>query len=87
MSETLTIKDTINRTGYTNIDGVRVAQYTCVIQADNPSQMTVSSVKLKKDLYKANRDTCRRDLAEFEDACYDLQDKYLTGQSTEESKE
>ena len=77
MSATLTIKDSITRTGYTEINGVKVLQHTCTINTDNPEQMSFNSVKLNKDLYKANRGICRADIAEFEDGAYDLQEQYL----------
>lgn len=77
MSATLTIKDSITRTGYTEINGVKVLQHTCTINTDNPEQMSFNSVKLNKDLYKANRDICRADIAEFEDGAYELQEQYL----------
>ncbi len=77
MSETLTFKDSITRTGYTTINGKRVVQHTCTINADAPETIAVNSTKLDRELYKANRDICRADIAEFEDGAYELQDQYL----------
>lgn len=73
MTDTLSYKDTIQRVGYTTIDGVKVVQHTCTISSENPEEMRVSMVKLNADLYKDNRETCRNDFAVFEDAAYVLQ--------------
>lgn len=78
MSETLTYKDTITRIGYTTVDGERIMQYSMTIDADNPEEMNLSNVKLDKDAYKAKREICRADMAEFEDAAYLLQEQYVT---------
>lgn len=77
MSNTLTYKDTIQRTGYTVIDDVRVVQYTCVIPADKPQEMRLGITKLNPELYKTNREICRADYAAFEDAAYQLQEECI----------
>ena len=83
MSETLSWKDSITRTGYTEIDGKKVMQHVCAISADAPENMTVNSVKMDKELYKANREICRADAAEFEDAAYALQEQYMSQEVSE----
>lgn len=77
MGDTLTYTDTIQRTGYTIIDGVKIVQYSCVIPLNDPQNMRITSTRLNGELYKANRDICRADLATFEDAAYLLQDEYI----------
>lgn len=77
MSDTLTCTEFIQRIGYTVIDGVRVVQHTCVIPTTNPKEMRISMTKLNADLYEMYRDICRADFAVFEDAAYQLRDKYL----------
>jgi hypothetical protein len=77
MSETLTCTEFIQRIGYTVIDGVRVVQHTCVIPTTNPKGMRISMTKLDADLYEMYRDACRSDFAIFEDAAYQLRDKYI----------
>lgn len=78
MSNTLIYTDTIQRTGYTVIDDIKVVQYACVIPLNNPEEMRITSTRMNPELYKANRDTCRADLAAFEDMAYELQDEYLS---------
>lgn len=70
--------DILTRTGYTIVDGVKIVQYTCAIPMNNPSDMRISSTRLKPELYKIHRDICRKDLATFEDSAYELQEKYLS---------
>lgn len=77
MTNTLTYVDTIQRVGYTTIDGVKVVQHNCTIQSDDPDKIRISMVKLNNDLYKANREVCRNDFAVFEDAAYALQEELI----------
>ena len=83
MSTTLTFKDTIRRLGYTVINDIKVVQYDCIISTENPNEMKIVVSKLNEELYKANRDVCRADMAEFEDAAYELQEQYLAISPTE----
>ena len=78
MSETLTVKDTIRRVGYTTINDIRVVQYDCIIPSNKPEDMRIVVSKLNEQLYKENRVLCRADQAEFEDAAYLLQDEYIS---------
>lgn len=83
MSETLVYTDIVHRIGHTIIDGVKVVQHSCVLPLANPNDMNVSMTKLNVEAYKIHRDICRNDFAEFEDAAYDLQEKYIINQMTE----
>ena len=77
MTDTLQVMETIQRTGYTVIDGVKIVQHTCTISSDEPTKMRVGMIKLDADLYGANRSICRDDFAVFEDAAYELQAKLI----------
>lgn len=81
MTDTLTYTDVIQRTGYTVVDGVKVVQYVCTLPLSNPQAMRITSTRLNVELYKANREICRNDLAAFEDAAYQLQDNYVAKMS------
>lgn len=81
MSDTLKYDDVIQRTGHTVIDGVKIVQYVCTLPLSNPQAMRITSTRLNVDLYKANREICRQDLADFEDAAYQLQDEYIANMS------
>lgn len=84
---TLVCKDTIQRIGYTVINGVKVVQYSCVISSDNPSDMRIGIAKLNTEMYKDNRDICRADYAEFEDAAYLYQDELIAKLPVEDTEE
>ena len=76
MTNTLIVKDTIQRVAHTVIDGEKVVQYTCILPSDEPQNMRIAITKLNAELYKANRAVCRADYAAFEDAAFALQDEY-----------
>ena len=86
MSTTLTYNDSVTRIGYTKIEGEIAMQHTCTISTDNPNNMNFNSSVINQELYKQNRETCRADRAEFEDAAYALQEEYLAKESKEETK-
>jgi hypothetical protein len=77
MDNTLTYKDTIQRVGYTEINGVKIVQYTCILPVDKPQEMRIGLTKLDSEKYKIYRDECRSDYAKFEDAAYVLQEKCI----------
>lgn len=78
MENTLIFKDTVQRIGYTIIEGVKVVQYTCIIPTDKPQDMRIGITKLDTNMYKTHRDVCRADYAKFEDAAYQLQEEFLS---------
>ena len=84
MAKTLTWTDAVVRTGFTEINGIKVMRHTASVRVDDPLNMTVSSVKLNKKMYRDNRDICRADAAEFEDAAYELQEQYINGLDKED---
>ena len=77
MTETLTYTDSIQRVGYTTIDGIKVVQHICTISSENPQEMRVTMTKLDAEMYKNHRNICRDDFALFEDAAYALQEELL----------
>lgn len=77
MPSTLKYTDTIQRVGYTEINGIKIVQYTCVIPVDNPQNMRIGLTKLDSDKYKTYRDECRSDYAKFEDDAYLLQEECI----------
>lgn len=79
----LEMKKKTTITGKSVIDGVAVEGYSASIDSENPENMTLSSWQERKDLYKVNRETCRKDAADFEDAAYAIQDKMIAEMVTE----
>ena len=83
----LKIKKNIELTGQSMIEGTQVEYYTAKIESDNPENITFSSVRTDKTLYKDNRAQCRQDAAEFEDAAYALQDELIAEKAATETTE
>lgn len=83
----LNMKKSITLTGASMIDGAQAEGYTATIDDNNPEDMTLSSYKVDKNLYKANRTQCRQDAAEFEDAAYALQDELIDEKAATETTE
>lgn len=76
----LNIKRSITLKGESIIDGVKVEGYSASIDGENPEGLTFGkwfTSEEAKAIYKANRTQCRKDVAEFEDAAYALQDEML----------
>lgn len=75
----LNLQREIAYTGRSIIDGVEVVGFNAKIKSDDPTNVTFTSFKIDKELYKANREQCRKDEAEFEDAVYLAQDELIAG--------
>ena len=76
----LNFQKEITYTGRSVIDGVEVVGFSAKIKSDDPSNITFSSWQMNKELYKANREQCRKDEAEFEDKVYEAQDELIKAQ-------
>lgn len=53
--------------------------YSASIDLESPDRMTIGQVQKDKDLYKAHRDECREDYADFEDMVFTKQENLLRG--------
>lgn len=73
----LKIRKTINIGGNSSIDGVDVMLFTASIEEDAPQNMSINYFQASCELYKENRELCRKDQAEFEEFVYALQDEML----------
>lgn len=76
----LSLQREIAYAGRSVIDGIEVVGFSAKIKSDDPSNITFSSWQMNKELYKANREQCRADEAEFEDAVYEAQDELIKAQ-------
>lgn len=76
----LNFQKEITFTGRSVIDGVEVVGFSAKIKSDDPSNITFSSWQMNKELYKENREQCRKDEAEFEDKVYEAQDELIKAQ-------
>ena len=76
----LSLQREITFTGRSVIGGVEVVGFNAKIKSDDPTNITFSSWQMNKELYKANREQCRKDEAEFEDKVYEAQDELINAQ-------
>lgn len=72
-------KKTINISGSSIINDTEAMVYTASIDSDRPENMTINYYQTNTNVYKANREACRADQAEFEEYAYKLQDELLGG--------
>lgn len=71
----LDLKQNITLTGISQIEGAQVAYLTATISSDGEGNASISKSITNKELYNANRDEVRRDMAEFEEAVYKIEDE------------
>lgn len=63
--------------GHSVINGMEVMLYTAQFDDDNPNGVTFNYYMTNNEIYKANREECRKDQMEFEEYVYALQDEAL----------
>lgn len=74
----LNLEKSVTLIGASMINGVQAEGYTAKINSENPDDITFSNWQTDKKLYKENRDQCRKDSADFEDAAYAVQDEMIS---------
>ena len=70
-----TLKVTLD--GECIIGDTRIARFLAVIDAENPTDIILSTRQIDKNTCKERRDELRADEAAFEDYAYSIQDKML----------
>lgn len=76
----LNFQKEITFTGRSVIGGIEVVGFSAKIKSDDPTNITFSSWQMNKELYKTNREQCRKDEADFEDKVYEAQDELINAQ-------
>ncbi len=76
-------KKEVTITANSTINGEKAEGYQAKIDSNNPEDIKISSWQQDKKLYKTNREQCRKDAAEFEDAAYAVQDKMIAEKEAE----
>lgn len=80
----LKVTKNITLSGRSMINDVEVEAYTASIDSEHPDQMNLQQWQVNKQLRKENRDVCRQDQMEFENAAYKLQDELIAAISERE---
>lgn len=71
----------ITMTGESIIAEKVVCTYAATIDVANPQNVSISQYQKDKEAYKANRDECRADYAQFEDAVFARQAELMSQQA------
>lgn len=73
---TLKTTNSITVNGTSEIEGVQAVYLSAMISQETEGASTVSQSITNKDLYNANREQCRKDIADFQEQVYQLEDQY-----------
>ena len=70
----LEINQSITITGYSVINGVQVAYMNATINENDNNNTGINKNIMNSEIYNANKSEVRKDMRDFEDKVYDLQD-------------
>lgn len=79
----LTIHKTVTLKGSTELEGKAIESYQASVDSRNPEGISFSVWQNDVSACKLNRQECRKNYADFQDAAYDLQDQ-MVEEATEE---
>lgn len=71
----LDIKKNITLVGISKIEGAQVAYLSATISSDGGENANINKSITNKELYNANKELVRRDMAEFEEEVYKIEDE------------
>lgn len=83
MMEMLEVTKNITLNGVSKIDGQAVAYMSANISTDGAGSSNVNKSISNKDLYDVNKTQVRKDMAEFEEKVYQLEDELVGGNTNE----
>lgn len=75
----LKINKSINVNGYSEINGVQVAYMSAVISTDGNSNANKNVSIVNQELYNANKTEVRKDINEFSNEVYKIEDEMIGG--------
>lgn len=68
--------NSVTVTGISEIEGVQVVYLSANISQETAGSSTISQNITNKELYNANKADCRKDIADFQEHVYELEDQY-----------
>ena len=83
----LTTIKKINLSGASNINGSQAVFLNAQLSTDGSSNGSVSINITNDELYKANKAECRKDISDFQNRVYDLQDELEAEQNKDTTVE
>ena len=82
----LEINKNINLNGVSKINGVQVAYMSATISNDGRSGANVNKTIINQELYNSNKAQVRKDILEFEQEVYKVEDELLAAKNIEITK-
>lgn len=73
----LKVNKSINLNGYSEINGVQVAYMSATISTDGNVNANKNATILNQDLYNKNKIEVRKDMQEFENEVYKIEDEMI----------
>lgn len=81
----LTTTKKINLSGTSNINGSQAVFLSAQLSTDGSSNGSVSINITNDEIYKTNKTECRKDISDFQNQVYNLQDELEAEQNKETS--
>lgn len=73
----LTTKKATHLTGDVLVNGEIAINLQASIKAENVGYSSVQQTILNQELYNANKKECRKDVADFQEMVYEIEDSFL----------
>lgn len=83
---TLNINKSISLTGESKIDGKQVIYLSADIRKENAGSTSVTQSFSDRELYKTNLRECRKDVLDFQNLVWEIEDKILEESNMEENE-
>jgi len=83
---TLNINKSISLTGESKIDGKQVIYLSADIRKENAGSTSVTQSFSDQELYKTNLRECRKDVLDFQNLVWEIEDKILEESNMEENE-
>lgn len=72
------VREVITITGESIVGDIAIESYRAELDFNNPKEMDLQTWIVAKELYKENREQCRKDKADFEELAFAEQEKILS---------
>lgn len=78
MNKVLKTKKSTSFTGEISIDGVVAVTLQANITNENSGNTYINQSIINQDIYNANREVCRKEISDFKDKVYAIEDRFIT---------
>lgn len=77
MNRMLKTKKATSLTGEISIEGTLVITLQANITNENSGNTYINQSIVNQDVYNANRETCRKEISDFKDKVYEIEDRFI----------